>query len=324
MSVRRVFLTLLVCGWCASQLMAAPVWMGREGTQYATVDNPFEIEFDADGYLYAGHDVNANVQIYRIPPGGGAAAPWGTMSPYDPDGLSVAGDFVYAAGEYDVYRTHRSTGVTQRWTNYSTSRNMTTMVVDQAGDYGNPGDIFIGSARHVVDVEQIDVVTRVATTLVNSADLYIPRGLVFARGSLYCLESDASLGLWQIGSAGQLTRVDDGGFDWGMPHALAYHAGEDAFYVGDLDLGQVMRIPRAGGNAEVVAWDFDYIAAITFDPAGNMYVSDSQNDVIWQMPVPEPSSIALLGAGAVGLLLLAWRRRGHPRPLVVCNTSADG
>jgi len=309
MLVRRAFLVVLVFTWSVPCLWAAPVWMGREGTQYAIVDNPFEIEFDADGYLYAGHDTNSSVKIYRIPPGGGAAELWGTMSPYDPDGLSVCGDYVYCGGTYDVYRTHRLTGVTERWANYSASRNMTTLVVDRAGDYGDPGDVFIGSARYAVDIEHIDAGTRLPATLVNSADFYIPRGLLFAQGSLYCLESDKSLGLWQISPEGQLTSLEDGGFTWSFPHALAYHAGEDAFYAGDLALGQVVRIPRSGGDAAVVAWGFDGISGITFDTAGNMYVSDSTNDVIWQMSVPEPSSVALLSTGAVGLLLLAWRRR---------------
>ena len=128
---------------------AEPVVWNHPVSVYATVTDPFEIAFDADGYLYSGHNRNSYVHMYRIPPGGGAAAAWGSMQIVDPDGIGVYGDYVYAAGKYDVFRTHRGTGVTEIWADMTDARNMTSLTIEHTGSFSNPGDVIIANASYV-------------------------------------------------------------------------------------------------------------------------------------------------------------------------------
>ena len=49
---------------------------------------------------------------------------------------------------------------------------------------------------------------------------------------------------------------------------------------------------------------------ICFGPDGALYISEGTNDRILRMtPIPEPSTLALLFMGTIGLLGHAWRRR---------------
>jgi len=286
-----------------ASLQAVPIVEGVTATQYATADNPHEIEFDSAGYLYAGHEGNSAQRIYRIHPGGGAGTLWGTQSPVDPDGIDVYGDYVYAAGQYKVWRTHRQTGVTQQWTTWTANRNMTTMTVDAAGDFsGQPGSVVVGSARYSKDIEYVPPGPGSPVTLVASGDLFIPRGLLFAAGELYCTESSANKGIWHIASPGQYTAVADGGFAWGAPSAMVYSPVLDAFLVSDTGREELVRVPRTGGAAEVVGTGFGGVYGLAIGDDGMLYASDLLADVIWRVPVPEPATLSLLALGGLGVL----------------------
>jgi len=283
--------------------LAAPIFYGAAAVQYATVTNPFEIEFDPAGTLYAGHNTNSAVRVYRIPPGGGAAQLWGSQSPTDPDGIDVSGASVFASGEEKIWQTDRATGVTSPWTTWTANRNMTTMVVDDAGHYGAAGNIMIASARYSYDIEFISAATRDPYLRIASGNLYVPRGLLFAQGTLYCVESSASEGVWAVSPTGGLSAVDDGGFAWGSPQAMVYHPGGDVFYVGDG--ANIVRVPRTGGPAQKVGSGFGGIVGLTFGPDGRLYVADEGADVVWRV-LPEPATLGLLGLGAAAALV---RRR---------------
>jgi len=298
---------VLTLGLLAAHAGAAPILYGQEVTVYATVTGPSEIEFAPDGALFAAHNSPSNgaARLYRIPPGGGAAVEWGSASPQDPDGIDVYGGKVYAAAEDHVWQGDLATGAMATWTTWSGGRNMTTIAVDKLGDYGDAGDVVIGSARYGNDIELISATTRQTTMSVSSGDLYVPRGLLFATGTLYCVESSATEGIWAIGPAGGLTRVSDGGFAWGSPSALLYDPVEDVFYVADNGRDEILRVPRVGGTPVVVGTGFTEVYGLAMGGDGRIYVADTTSNVVW-VAIPEPTTIALL---SVGLLLPVWRRR---------------
>ena len=75
--------------------------------------------------------------------------------------------------------------------------------------------------------------------------------------------------------------------------------------------------PTATGDYRLIGGNFGTPALLNFDlpaaPLGESYslsttVDSGYIDLVVQ-PVPEPSTLALLGAAAMGLVVLAWRRR---------------
>jgi len=295
--------TMVLLASNASFVMAAPTLYGHPAVQYATVTNPFELAFGPDESLYCGHNTNSAVQIYRIPPGGGAAQLWGSVSPIDPDGIDVSGAYVYAGGEKNVWQTDLATGVGASWTTWTDFRNIGTLLVDSAGRYGAAGNIMIGNCRYSYDIEFISAATREPILQIDSADLYVPRALLFAQDTLYCLEASETKGIWAISATGDLSLVDDGGFAWDFNQAMVYDPTDDALLVGDGEL--IVRVPRTGGAAQTVGTGFGEVAGLSFGPDGWLYVADGANDAIWRV-LPEPATLALLAVGGVGVLL---RRR---------------
>lgn len=248
--------------------------------------------------------------MYRIPPGGGAASAWGTLPIVDPDGIGVSGDYVYAAGKYDVFRTHRDTGVTEIWADMTGARNMTSLTIDQTGSFSNPGDVIIGNASYVnypLDIEIFDAQTGTPRTLVDSSLVHGPRGLQIVGDTLYFL---ANNDLWQTDNAGSLSRVDDGGFQWQGPSAMVYNNADDSLYIGDTVRGEIVRHSLSAGTTEIIGSGFEDISGLAFDPKGNLHIADQAADVVW-LVIPEPNTLALLFS--VGILVvmarLRWRLR---------------
>jgi len=81
-----------------------------------------------------------------------------------------------------------------------------------------------------------------------------------------------------------------GGYDTG-PCGLAFDSNGDLF-VGDLGSGNIYEF-TPNGVQSVFASGLDYPEYLAFAP----------------IPAPEPSTLALLGAGAIGLLGFAWPKQ---------------
>ena len=117
--------SIAALGLVVSIAEGVPIWDGKVATTYATADNPFEIEFDIDGTLYAAHHSPSNgaAFLHQIPPGGGAALPWGSSAPEDPDGIDVFGGHVYASNEGAIWQATTPGGAMSVWATVSGSPN---------------------------------------------------------------------------------------------------------------------------------------------------------------------------------------------------------
>ncbi len=97
--------------------------------------------------------------------------------------------------------------------------------------------------------------------------------------------------------------------------------GNGLLYVADSAAQSIWSLPLSGGSPTLVVADsrFQSIHNLTY-LGGALYVADQGSageGTIWKVDlqaVPEPSSIALLGAGAASLGGYVWRRRRAPAP----------
>jgi len=303
--VCRLLSASVALGAAIEVAFAQPTWQGQQAAVYATATNPFEIAFGPGGVLFAGQHSPSNgaAKIYRIPPGGGAAATFGSLTPQDPDGIDVYDGYVYASSEGTVYRTDIATGTTSAWAFANGSPNQASMVIDKNGSYFGAGAAVVGNARATADIE-ILTPGNAAQTLVSSASLSVVRAIQFAAGGLYCTEALEDKGIWAIASNGTIAKVADGGHVWDLPDAMVYHALTDSFIVGDGS--NLYSLARTGGTVQQVGSGFGQISGLAFDDMGNLYVSDLTNHVIWQIvPAPGAPMLFVVCMGAAS----ARRRR---------------
>ncbi len=85
--------------------------------------------------------------------------------------------------------------------------------------------------------------------------------------------------------------------DWSVATTAPVWDPSASQYVGTIDF--------TGGTPIAIGDDLEFSYKLAF--SGNTYYAFTQA----MMPVPEPSTIALLGAGFVGLLAWRWRKRGR-------------
>lgn len=267
------------------------MWDGNLASVYATAEDPFEIDFDSDGTLYSGHNSpsSAAAPLYQIPPGGGAAAAWGSTIPQDPDGVHVFEGHVYASSEGIIWQVATPDGAMSVLATVSGSPNQSSIVVDEEGDYFPAGSVVVGNARFATDIHVVMAETNTVSSFVSSSSLSVVRALQFAQGTLYLTETEGTKGVWEVGSSGTLIQVADGGHSWGTPSAMVYEPATDTLLIGDQT--QLLRLPRTGGEAEVVGTDFGLISGLAFDSSGNLYVADRDTDVIWQISPESPLTI---------------------------------
>lgn len=279
-----------------SHIQAAPSVYGVTPTVYATTTDPSGLQFGPDGELFVGHNVNAHVHFYRVPPGGGAVQEWG-QTVADPDDFDIHDGYLYVGDHFHVHRYDLANAESEVWADLYDSgdraRNLTSVLVDTQGIFGPAGCVIISSANTSPHFEVIDPWTKTPSALLDTPH---GRSLTIVGDTLYWARD----GVQQLTSAGVHTQVEDGGYSWDGANGLVYSPAEDSFYVCE-SVGRIVRLPRSGDTPVLVGDGFDSVSALTLGPDGALYVSDQVNDVVWRA-VPEPACLSLLTLGGVALI----------------------
>jgi sugar lactone lactonase YvrE len=115
----------------------------------------------------------------------------------------------------------------------------------------------------------------------------LPEGLVVApNGDVYVATFDGSKKIVVYNSAGTLLRTLTVGTSSGFLLGLGFHPHTGAFLVIDFGAGKVLKVdPNTGGASDFITLaspSGSGLNALTFDAAGNVYVSDSFNGAVWK------------------------------------------
>jgi sugar lactone lactonase YvrE len=129
----------------------------------------------------------------------------------------------------------------------------------------------------------------------NSAQLFavlpdgatLPEGLAVApNGDVYVATFDGSKKVVVFNNNGKLLRTLSLNTSSGFLLGLGFHPQTGAFLVIDFGAGKVLKVdPNTGGASDFITLanpTGSGLNALTFDSAGNVYVSDSFNGAIWK------------------------------------------
>jgi len=115
----------------------------------------------------------------------------------------------------------------------------------------------------------------------------LPEGLVVApNGDVYVATFDGSKKIVVFDDDGRLRRTLSVNASSGFLLGIAFHPQTHAFLVIDFGAGKVLKVdPHTGGASDFITLANPAgsgLNALTFDHAGNVYVSDSFNGAIWK------------------------------------------
>jgi sugar lactone lactonase YvrE len=163
----------------------------------------------------------------------------------------------------------------------------------------------------------------------------LPEGLAVApNGDVYVATFDGSKKIFVFNENGGLLRtltVNSSGFLLG----LGFHPQTGAFLVIDFGAGKVLKVdPQTGGASDFISLASPTgsgLNALTFDAAGNVYVSDSFNGAVWKYgstgqlglttPWVQNALLKTTGDPPFGANGLAFNKAGNI--LFVANTGND-
>ena len=254
------------------------------------LEDPQELAFDKQGYLYVGHSRNAGgLSIYRVPPGGGGFTNYGQDSFDDPDGLDVdaAGNVYVASGpwanttEGEVKMIAPGNTVSNIGNNYL--NNPTALEIDRNDRFGTGHGYLVGNQLSGVGGQVLYISTSGAkSVLFTSSSHNVIRDLCFdAQETLWFLAGvgeDYLLYRWPAGGQAQEVSV---GTQTGKLRGLAWDPMGQALIIGSTDR-LVMRVSTSGQILQTLVSGLDP-RAITVDGGGNIYVSDEEADVVWKI-----------------------------------------
>ncbi len=251
---------------------------------FASGFEPTGLAFDSQGDLFVSDYGTGNIYEFNATSGSRSTFASGLIKPqglafYGGNLYAVESDFGGAGSVYEYSGGSRSTVVT---------------------GLNDPCGLAFDSSNNLYVANYFSGTIEKITNGVPStfaSGLSYPNCLAFdSSGNLF--ETDAGSGnIYEFdatsGSRSTFAGGFDGGYDSG-PDGLAIDSHGNLF-VGDLGTGNIIELSSSGQTT--FANGLDYPEFLAFAPT----------------PAPEPSTIALLIAGTVGLLALAWRKRHLPR-----------
>lgn len=309
-----VFVSCLLVGPAFTQTVP-----GMLVEEYAPLDGPLEMTFDASGVMYVGHgDGQGLAKIYRVGIGGTPVEEYGDDPTPDPDSVlyDATGSLTGVAGSVLV-AGHLTTGVS-RFSAIRPDQQVVTLF-ETPGVLGNPQGMDLDSSGHAIAAGQDGSVYMfsdggaVFEHLFTLPDLNRKVSLDRALDYVYTAPNDGTIRVHDISGdpVGDGIFADDLTSGISNPIAIGPDTWPwDAYmYAVDKTAGELIAYD-AYGTGTVIGTGFGNadsgVSDLAFGPDGALYVSFGLGDRIVSI-IPEPASATLL---VFLIAMLPSRRRG--------------
>ncbi len=294
------------------------------------INGPVGLDFAPDGALFVGRDLSLSggtsgqsTRIHRVAPGGVSFAEFGDVIG-DPDEVFVDVTGQYSGTPGSVLVAGNNTPAITGAIRSIAPDETTTLLVETVASVNinglgalsdgtlyagsNEGDYYVyNQGANSLDLDFfMDIGT--GGVAVDSQDrIYTTVALQIFQGGMLVPSANPGDILRYDPMTGMVETFADLNMDVSSGGSAAVFGPGDAFWGSDLytfdrGTGDFLRVDSMG-NATIIGSGFDQgiVADLEFGPDGALYASLLQDNQIIRF-APEPSSVILLGLGAVGLI----------------------
>ncbi|REJ68851.1 MAG: PEP-CTERM sorting domain-containing protein [Planctomycetota bacterium] len=307
-------------GLTTSTAQAQPSFPGFIGSVYADVTDPQRLTFAPDGTLYVGRDnlgsggsFSSPAKIHRVAVGGVSVTEYGQVAIPDPDTVlyDVTGSISGTAGSVIVGSMVGSGG---QLSAVLPDESVVTLFGSNPL-IGNPHEMLFDSTGRMLLANLDPSGRRVLETtgatptqlfqLPTVSDRPIDMALdgldqIYTRGPNGTVQIHDSTGTLVDASFASLPSTSDDPGESGLDFGAGGAFGTDLYAAAQN--GEIWRIDSAG-TTTVVGTGFNNIKDVRFGPDGFLYVSEFDEDRVWQFAAPDgPSNASFSTAADVNVL----------------------